>query len=84
MPLRRRGIHAHHARRFACRHEPTRRLGVRHVGQFLGAVTLSCGVAAFPGHGTDAAALIGAADQALYQAKRTGRDCIVVAEVVGA
>jgi diguanylate cyclase (GGDEF)-like protein/PAS domain S-box-containing protein len=36
--------------------------------------TISCGVAAFPKHGTAGADLIGAADQALYQAKAAGRN----------
>jgi diguanylate cyclase (GGDEF)-like protein len=42
-------------------------------------VTLSAGVAVFPLHGGDAAALVKAADQALYVAKRGGRDRVVPA-----
>ena len=42
-------------------------------------VTLSIGVASFSPDGLrDAPALIAAADQALYAAKRAGRDCVVV------
>jgi diguanylate cyclase (GGDEF)-like protein/PAS domain S-box-containing protein len=46
--------------------------------QRLPPVTISLGVAGFPDHGTTAEALIRAADQALYQAKRSGRNCVVV------
>lgn len=41
------------------------------------APTISVGIAAFPLHGSTAEMLIRAADQALYQAKAAGRDCIV-------
>jgi diguanylate cyclase (GGDEF)-like protein len=44
-----------------------------------GAITLSVGVAEFPGHGDSGEALIEAADSALYAAKRAGRDRVVVA-----
>ncbi len=37
-------------------------------------VTLSIGAAAFPVHGHSAATLMRAADEALYVAKRAGRD----------
>ena len=48
--------------------------------RFSGAtVTLSIGVADFPRHGEDAEAVIGAADDALYEAKRAGRDRVVYA-----
>ena len=39
-----------------------------------GPVTISVGVAEFPTHGETPAAVIGAADEALYEAKRQGRD----------
>jgi len=48
-------------------------------GRLLGTVTLSCGVSAFPRHGRSPEALLHAADMALYQAKREGRDRIAVA-----
>jgi diguanylate cyclase (GGDEF)-like protein/PAS domain S-box-containing protein len=37
-------------------------------------VTVSCGIAVFPAHGTSAADLIAKADQALYRAKTAGRN----------
>ena len=37
-------------------------------------LTLSAGVAVFPDHGASVAALLGRADEALYLAKRSGRD----------
>jgi diguanylate cyclase (GGDEF)-like protein len=41
-------------------------------------ISLSCciGVAVYPEHGADAASLIKSADDAMYQAKAAGRDCI--------
>lgn len=44
-----------------------------------GAVTLSFGVACYPAHGLNGEALIGAADEALYEAKHGGRDRVVTA-----
>ncbi len=51
-----------------------------HSGKSLGAVTLSVGVALFPLHGVTSESLLHAADAALYQAKRAGRDRVVIAE----
>jgi len=42
-------------------------------------VTLSGGVATYPVHGRDGAALIEAADEALYESKRSGRDRLSLA-----
>jgi len=41
---------------------------------------LSLGVAAFPDNGTDADEVMKAADAALYEAKRAGRDRVVVSD----
>jgi diguanylate cyclase (GGDEF)-like protein/PAS domain S-box-containing protein len=49
-------------------------------GKPLGVVTLSAGVAAFPLHGSSPRQLMAAADAALYQAQKKGRDCVVVAD----
>lgn len=48
-------------------------------GKNLAGVTVSMGVADFPVDGDSAAALLKAADMALYQAKETGRNKVVLA-----
>jgi diguanylate cyclase (GGDEF)-like protein len=45
-------------------------------GEFELKLTMSAGIAAYPGNGRAPAELLKAADDALYQAKRDGRDCI--------
>lgn len=47
--------------------------------RMLGPVTLSLGVALFPGNGTTGAAVLAAADGAMYEAKQAGRNRVVVA-----
>jgi two-component system cell cycle response regulator len=47
--------------------------------QPLGLVSVSGGVAAYPQHGLDAAGLLHAADEALYEAKRAGRNKVFTA-----
>lgn len=54
-------------------------LSVAHRGQQLGPVTVSVGAALFPQHGDTAAEVIQAADAALYRAKQTGRNRVIVA-----
>jgi diguanylate cyclase (GGDEF)-like protein len=58
--------------------EDARLLRASHAKQDLGAITLSLGVAIFPDHASEAAAIVKAADLALYQAKRGGRNRIVM------
>ncbi len=62
--------------------EALRRLRVVHDGNPLTPATLSAGVAAYPLHGDTAAALVRAADAAMYQAKAHGRDRVEVAELL--
>ncbi|MBN1380480.1 MAG: diguanylate cyclase [Deltaproteobacteria bacterium] len=50
-------------------------------GVDLGAVTISLGVAAFPGHGNDAPTVLKKADDALYKAKNNGRNRVEVAVI---
>jgi diguanylate cyclase (GGDEF)-like protein/PAS domain S-box-containing protein len=45
--------------------------------------TVSVGIAAFPDHGNDAAAILRAADAALYDAKRAGRDRVAIGHPAG-
>jgi diguanylate cyclase (GGDEF)-like protein len=61
-----------------------RELTILHQGKSLGIVTISVGVAAFPQHGTSPKELMAAADAALYQAKRGGRDQVAVASAKAA
>jgi diguanylate cyclase (GGDEF)-like protein/putative nucleotidyltransferase with HDIG domain len=49
-----------------------------------GELTISLGVATFPQHGHEGDSLVRAADQALYMAKRLGRDRVVVYNVATA
>lgn len=56
------------------------RLEVNHRGQLLAKITASFGVSGYPAReATDAEMLIRAADLALYRAKASGRDRVVVA-----
>ncbi|MFZ1445011.1 MAG: diguanylate cyclase [Candidatus Dechloromonas phosphoritropha] len=60
-----------------------RTVGARAMGREIDAITFSAGVATVPEHGDSADLLIRAADRALYMAKATGRDRIVVAHPSG-
>jgi diguanylate cyclase (GGDEF)-like protein len=55
-----------------------RALHVRHGERRLEGITVSIGLAMYPEHGADSETLLQAADVALYEAKRAGRDRLVV------
>jgi len=50
--------------------------------QPLGRLTVSIGVSSFPEHGEDMATIIKAADDALYQAKKTSRNLVISANAL--
>ena len=60
-----------------------RAVGARVMGREIEAITFSAGVAIVPDNGDSAEVLVRAADRALYMAKETGRDRIVVAHRSG-
>ncbi|MFI5168013.1 MAG: diguanylate cyclase [Thermoanaerobaculales bacterium] len=60
--------------------EAAKEMRVSHGQRALDAVTLSLGVAVFPGHGETRELLMQSADIALYRAKQEGRDRVCVAE----
>ena len=63
--------------------EAIRLLRVPFRGKFLGAISLSFGISAFPEHGQSIESLLQAADAALFQAKRAGRDQVALARLPG-
>jgi diguanylate cyclase (GGDEF)-like protein len=54
-------------------------LVLRPSGKDVGVVTISIGLSQFPAHGSTVEALLLAADKALYEAKNSGRNRVVVA-----
>lgn len=62
--------------------EEFKHLNLQYDGRSIKAATLSLGVAVFPEHGSTAEAISRAADLALFQAKREGRDRVVVGQPV--
>ena len=58
----------------------TKLLVVEHPGQSLGTISISLGAALYPQHGQTPDEVITAADTAMYQAKKLGRDRVVFAE----
>jgi len=55
-------------------------LSLHHRGQTLGTVTISAGIASYPTHADNTEGLIRAADEALYRAKKAGRDRVLIHE----
>jgi len=60
--------------------ESVSRLNIVHSGQTLGKVTMSVGVALFPKHGRDGQSVMKASDKALFLAKFSGRDRVMLAD----
>jgi diguanylate cyclase (GGDEF)-like protein/PAS domain S-box-containing protein len=54
-------------------------LRIAYGGKALGPITISAGIAAIPAHGSSPKQIMMAADAALYQAKKAGRDRVLVA-----
>ena len=50
------------------------------IGEYKIGITVSMGISAFPANGSDSEVLLKAADEALYQAKATGRDRTCIAK----
>ena len=59
--------------------EAVKQLRINFNGQPLGTVTISIGVAMYPEQGSDAESVLRSADKALYKAKESGRDRVVLA-----
>jgi diguanylate cyclase (GGDEF)-like protein len=59
--------------------EKIRKVRFPTTGSVLQSITVSMGISMFPKHGCEIDELLRAADASLYQAKHSGRDCIVLA-----
>lgn len=58
------------------------KLRIEHDGRVIGPITLSAGIALFPDHGARGDEVLHVADTALYRAKESGRNCVVVGDKV--
>jgi diguanylate cyclase (GGDEF)-like protein len=56
-------------------------LDLSHTGKAIGPITASFGVASYPTSASSVESLIGAADRAMYQAKSSGRNQVIAADV---
>ena len=61
-------------------HDAVKKISFDYQGAKIDGVTISMGVSAFPGQGQTALELIGAADAAMYRAKREGRNRVCLPE----
>jgi diguanylate cyclase (GGDEF)-like protein len=59
-------------------------LEIEYEGRRVGPITISVGIGMFPDHGESGQEVLRVADAALYQAKRSGRNCVVVGDKVKA
>jgi diguanylate cyclase (GGDEF)-like protein len=59
-------------------------LEIQYEGRRVGPITISVGIGMFPDHGESGHDVLRVADAALYQAKRAGRNCVVVGDNVKA
>jgi len=57
-------------------------LMVEHGARQIGAITVSIGIAMLPDQGESGQSVLHAADAALYEAKRAGRNCVVLGDKV--
>jgi diguanylate cyclase (GGDEF)-like protein len=56
-----------------------KKLSIEHQGKMVNRLSASFGLVVYPQHGSTVEQLLKTADEALYRAKRLGRDRIVVA-----
>jgi len=61
-------------------HNAVKRIEIVYQGEILPAVTFSAGVSTYPSDHSSIDDLMRNADNALYQAKRAGRDCVILYE----
>ena len=59
-------------------------LEIEYEGRRVGPITISVGIGIFPDHGGNGHEVLRVADAALYEAKRSGRNCVVVGDKVKA
>ncbi|MFW5720108.1 MAG: GGDEF domain-containing protein [Candidatus Dojkabacteria bacterium] len=62
--------------------DEVQRMSVYYNNSYLPSVTVSCGIAEYPSHAVTVEDLISAADSALYFAKSSGRNRVIIATVV--
>jgi diguanylate cyclase (GGDEF)-like protein len=55
-------------------------LEIAYEGQRVGPVTVSVGIGVFPDHGANGQEVLRVADAALYRAKQSGRNCVVIGD----